>query len=376
MAFFYWFFAILMGVSVGVGLSFLIFSAILNKSNNKGDSRLKNEDFSSQVVYLSQENNMGRNEMLFTNYVETNIEVLSQSRDYQHRCASAIKAPADALVERYIPVEEDAGAGAVAGAGVDVVAGVVAGAADGVAGAGVAGVAGADGVGVDGMGSDGAGAVAKKTYRLGEVGISSSANNESNLIRARYNIGGMRSLSFGEKMAVLNGSAGVSVNNTSTPKESSWASARRRSMGSDASENPWGRDENWGQNPDTVQKMDEPTMDLGMKKEKPKMTQEEIDAFWSGGRKTQATAAADTAAADTSAATPVGGASAATGTASPFAASAFGEDTSMPDPTLSASPMASAPAPQEPIYDAPTATKPLWENTSSNDDFSDFEDFM
>ena len=38
---------------------------------------------------------------------------------------------------------------------------------------------------------------------------------------------------------------------------------------------------------------------------------------------------------------------------------------------------AAPPAPEPgPIYEAPTATRPLWENPISNDDFSDFSDMM
>ena len=58
MAVVYWILALLMGAPIGVGVAFMILSAILNKSNNMGDSRAEIRDFSSEIVYLSQENNM------------------------------------------------------------------------------------------------------------------------------------------------------------------------------------------------------------------------------------------------------------------------------------------------------------------------------
>ena len=66
---------------------FMILSAILNKSNNMGDSRAEIRDFSSEIVYLSQENNMKHNIQLFVSYTDMNYETLTKSRDYLDRAA-------------------------------------------------------------------------------------------------------------------------------------------------------------------------------------------------------------------------------------------------------------------------------------------------
>ena len=94
--------------------------------------------------------------------------------------------------------------------------------------------------------------------------------------------------------------------------ESSWAAARRRNLGEQASINPWGRDKAWGAKPSA-------------EAEKTSGSTSTLSGAGSSG------------------------------------ASAFGEET------------VSSPI-EEPIYEAPTATRPLWENTDANDDFSDFED--
>ena len=112
--------------------------------------------------------------------------------------------------------------------------------------------------------------------------------------------------------------------------ESSWAAARRQNMGID------GR---------TAGRVKEVKIDpTAGNKQGRTMTQEEIDAFWNGGS-TPAPKAVNTSA--------NGGAAA---------------------PVTPAAPV--APAKPEPIYEAPTATRPLWENSDSSDDFSDFSDLM
>gem|GEM_PF-4818351 len=118
------------------------------------------------------------------------------------------------------------------------------------------------------------------------------------------------------------------------------------------------------------------------------MTQEEIDAFWNGGsvkKAEPASAAAPVAAAAPAApVAPVAPAAAPAPVAPVPAAPAQTPfeyqtpasapmDGFFPDPTLAA--QNPAPVQPEPIYDAPTATRPLWEN-NSNDDFSDFNDLM
>ena len=274
MAVVYWILAILMGAPIGVGVAFMILSAILNKSNNMGDSRAEIRDFSSEIVYLSQENNMKHNIQLFVSYTDMNYETLTKSRDYLDRAANRLHGHPGVMVSRYIPgVSEE-----VEGTGV-------------------------------------------------------SEGVKTSVIPTRF-----AGAFFGK--------------GAQPPAESAWAAARRKNLGQSASENPWGRDTNWGASVQASGTAEAPQMDLDMTMdtgvEKRKPTQAEIDAFWSGGKK----AAADPAAV----------------TAMPAA-----------DPSLAADSVAAAAAdapaaPEEPIYDAPTATRPVWLNGNPDDDFSDFDD--
>ena len=282
MAVVYWILALLMGAPIGVGVAFMILSAILNKSNNMGDSRAEIRDFSSEIVYLSQENNMKHNIQLFVSYTDMNYETLTKSRDYLDRAANRLHGHPGVMVSRYIPgVSEE-----VEGTGVS-------------------------------------------------EGVKTSA------IPVRF-----AGAFFGK--------------GAQPPAESAWAAARRKNLGQSASENPWGRDTNWGASVQASGTAEAPQMDLDMTMdtgaEKRKPTQAEIDAFWSGGKKaasTQAEAAA---------------------------AQAAVAATAMPasDPSLAADSVAAAAdapaAPEEPIYDAPTATRPVWLNGNPDDDFSDFDD--
>ena len=107
MAVVYWILAILMGAPIGVGVAFMILSAILNKSNNMGDSRAEIRDFSSEIVYLSQENNMKHNIQLFVSYTDMNYETLTKSRDYLDRAANRLHGHPGVMVSRYIPGSEE-----------------------------------------------------------------------------------------------------------------------------------------------------------------------------------------------------------------------------------------------------------------------------
>ena len=308
MAVVYWILALLMGAPIGVGVAFMILSAILNKSNNMGDSRAEIRDFSSEIVYLSQENNMKHNIQLFVSYTDMNYEMLTKSRDYLDRAANRLHGHPGVMVSRYIP------------------------------------------------GADGEADSADPADSGVSEGITTSA------IPVRF-AGAL----FGR--------------GAQPPAESAWAAARRKNLGQSASENPWGRDANWGASAQASGTTEAPQMDLDMTMdtgaEKKKPTQAEIDAFWSGGKKA-ASSQAEAAPADPAAAvTPdtaamFGGASAGAdvsvfGAASPDPFStAFGADASVPSATPD--------APEEPVYDAPTATRPVWLNGNPNDDFSDFDD--
>lgn len=280
MGFFYWILSLMMAASLGIGISFLIFGSMLNSSNNLGDSISKSEEFSSEIFYLSQENNMPRNDAKFTSYVEMNIETLTRASDYTDRVKKAIKKPPQAMVERYIEVtEEDTDTESDVEAPFEGGAGVV-------------------------------GSTTTAIFGMGPLAI-----------------------------PLKNSGSGTA---SSAPGESSWAAARRRNLRESARENPWGRDDNWGAKDPDAGVMDEPTMDLEPKKKK--STQAEIDAFWSAGKKT------------TPSESP---------TVSPVAPA--GAD-SAPAPLAEPAPV------EEPIYEAPTATRPLWLNSNPDDDFSDFED--
>ena len=334
MAVVYFIFGFLMAAPIAVGITFLIMSAILNKSNNMGDSRLKTEDFSSQIIYFSQQDNMSRNQQAFVDYVGVNMEGLTRSSDYQARCRSGLKAPANALVERYIPSKEAEEA------------------------------------------SEG-GYIDPST-----IGVSSSAMGlkatMTNMASVANLLSGSIPLSSMTVTPMLNmhvGGAEPKANANTPPQESQWAAARRQNMGENASENPWGRNAAWGgknETPMTQTTMDDsPVMDTELDM-KDAQSQEEIDAFWNGLRASHPSAFSSNQ--NAAAATPIAPSPDASGlpaentgvTSGNTAGSAFGGDNGAGLPPLPNTP--------EEIYEAPTATRPLWEN-KGNDDFSDFDEF-
>ncbi|MBO4928420.1 MAG: hypothetical protein J5379_09270 [Clostridiales bacterium] len=398
----YWLFAILMGASMGIGFSFLIMSALLNKSNNMGDSRLKNEEFSSNIVYLSQQSNMSGSQQLMTDYVEMNLEALTRSRDYLNHCEKGLRANPGDLVERYFPTEDDSSEVSA----FDSVEGVEA-AENGNAG-GV--VSGSDSGESDGLlpspavisSSDGfsifnpaAKASSAQAPKPGVVGVSTASGalgsttsifrgDSSNQIGYSREVGATSSIvSYGTL-----GSNGQTIRSNSSRGESAWAASRRRNMGSGSipqattgngtvppvTRGNSGASRGLGVAPVAGgAKMDEPVMDLSAMeapKDPPKRPASDFDDFWFGTKKTTPAASAtpaDSVAAGTPASTGI----------SPVAPAASGMDEAMD--SVTASPFSgnlSSPAPAEPIYEAPTAKRPLWENTNENDDFSDFEDFM
>ena len=332
MAFLYGLIGFLMAAPISVGLTFLIMSAILNKSNNMGDSKLKTEDFSSQIVYFSQQDNMHRNQQAFVDYVGVNMEALTRSSDYQARCRSGLKAPANALVERYNPSKNTAD-------------------------------------------PQENGYIDPST-----IGVSSSAMGPkaalANALSGAIPLSAVKTMT---SMPLLNMHVGGAPSTANTPpRESNWAAARRQNMGEQASENPWGRNAAWGgkqETPMTQTTMDDsPVMDTG-EDLKPAQSQEEIDAFWNGLRASHPSAFSSTS--DTSSSIPATPATpdtsalplenaAGSTSGSGTAGSAFGGDTGSGLPPIPNTP--------EEIYEAPTATRPLWEN-KGNDDFSDFDEF-
>lgn len=332
MAFLYGLIGFLMAAPISVGLTFLIMSAILNKSNNMGDSKLKAEDFSSQIVYFSQQDNMRRNQQAFVDYVGVNMEGLTRSSDYQTRCRSGLKAPANALVERYDPSKDTAA-------------------------------------------SQENGYIDPST-----IGVSSSAMGpKATLANALSGAIPLSAVKTMTSMPLLNMHVGGAPSTANTPpRESNWAAARRQNMGEQASENPWGRSAAWGGKNETPMAQttmdDSPVMDTGIDM-KSAQSQEEIDAFWNGLRATHPSAFSSTS--DTASSVPASAPAPAPAPAVPVenppaptsGNSAFGGDNGSGNAGLP--PLPNTP---EEIYEAPTATRPLWEN-KSNDDFSDFDEF-
>lgn len=98
-----WLLAFIMAASIGIGIAFLICSLILNASNNKGDSRSKVEDYSSDIISYYNENRISHNQTAFVHTVETNIEYMCQSKDYKHRYKTSLPFGSKEPVCRYIP---------------------------------------------------------------------------------------------------------------------------------------------------------------------------------------------------------------------------------------------------------------------------------
>lgn len=318
-----------MAAPIAVGITFLIMSLILNKSNNLGDSKLKSEDFSSQIVYFSQQDDMHRNQQAFVDYVGSNMEALTRSADYQARCHKAIKAAPNALVERYIPSDDPASQ------------------------------------------------ESEQTYiDPSTVGVSSSITGPRLTLKNAF-AGSLPIVAMGASPMINMHVGGAKSSANTPPRESNWAAARRQNMGEQASTNPWGRDAAWGGKPQSTMAQttmdDSPVMDTGVEM-KDAQSQEEIDAFWNGLRTSHPSAFTSTSSASSSepasplpvenTVTPTSGSSAFGG-----GNSAFSGDNSVGNAGLP--PIPNTP---EQIYEAPTATRPLWEN-KGNDDFSDFEDF-
>lgn len=130
-------------------------------------------------------------------------------------------------------------------------------------------------------------------------------------------------------------------------QESEWAAARRRNMEAQSqatSDNPWGDENPWGETPSPWEQP-APSEPASASADDP----------WGGLDVAAPAAAATSAAADP--------------WADPKPESAAPELPNLANPDSPFKPLGS-----EPIYEAPTATRPLWENTNSNDDFSDFDD--
>lgn len=95
--------ALIMAGLIGSGLAFLICAFILNKSNSKGDSRSKYEDFSSPISYYQSEDNLKHNTQAFIHLTELNIEVMCRSNEYRSHLKKSLPFASKDPVTRYIP---------------------------------------------------------------------------------------------------------------------------------------------------------------------------------------------------------------------------------------------------------------------------------
>ena len=370
-----WILGLFMGAAIGTGLAFLICALILNKSNNKGDSRMKPEDYSSEIMSFSDQDNMRVNRQQFAYLVDTNIEAMCRSNEYAFRNSKALPFGSKEPVTRYIPdsSENEAAVEAANAQREPVIFTSDSHSANAFRKGLMVGFSTSITTNKFGFYRTLSGQDATALAYNSTTGATLASNPAANATVTSHAPTGAPAPMTGTTAAV--GGIPMAVLTTGMMADSSWAAARRQSMGADASNSPWGRDESWGLKEVKI----DPTASAG--KPGRQMTQEEIDAFWSGGsaKKTE-TAAAAPASAPAAAPAPVAPVAPVTPAPAPVApvqtpsAAPMSQDPFFPDPTMGAQP--SAPAQPGPIYEAPTATRPLWENSNSNDDFSDFSDLM
>ena len=82
--------AIMGGCAFGTGLAFLIMALILNRSNNLGDTRAKDDSFSTPISFTSQQNLTIFDVLKSTAYADQNLAAIVQSEDYQRYRAGAL----------------------------------------------------------------------------------------------------------------------------------------------------------------------------------------------------------------------------------------------------------------------------------------------
>ncbi len=378
-----WILALIMGASIGIGLAFLICALMLNKSNNKGDSRLKPEDYSTDIISFSDEDNMKHNRQQFNYLVDVNIETMCKSNEYMLRHSKALPFGSTEPVTRYIPDSKNDAAFEAANAMREPVIfssdslsasafhkGLVLGFGTSITTSKFGSyrtLSGRDATAAAYNSLSGSGAT---TNYAAATTIASPASAPMGGVAPAAPMGGvapatpMGGVTPAAPMGGMPASSPAAMPGTTAAiggipvsalvsgvmVESSWAAARRQNMGID------GR---------TAGRVKEVKIDPAAgNKQGRTMTQEEIDAFWNGG--STPAPKADNTSTNGGAAAPVAVAAAMpTAPAAPVAPAA-------PMPPVAPT----APAMPDPIYEAPTATRPLWENSDSSDDFSDFSDLM
>lgn len=83
----------LVGSLLGSAIAFLIFSCVLNSSNNFGTKRKRDvqPQFTHNCVFTSRVDKMKNNQRDFDEYVTINMQNIIRSQNYQSAMASAIK---------------------------------------------------------------------------------------------------------------------------------------------------------------------------------------------------------------------------------------------------------------------------------------------
>ena len=82
--------AIMGGCAFGTAIAFLIMALILNRSNNLGDTRAKDDSISTGINFTSQQTLNVFDVLKNTSYAEQNLAAIVQSEDYQKYRAGAL----------------------------------------------------------------------------------------------------------------------------------------------------------------------------------------------------------------------------------------------------------------------------------------------
>ena len=100
-----WIFSIICGIITAIGVAFLIGAALLDRSNNLGDSTLSADDYSTMPIFISEKERTAKYDMgEFQRYVDMNMDIMCKSAEYQDQEKRVLKKDPNALVERFVPV--------------------------------------------------------------------------------------------------------------------------------------------------------------------------------------------------------------------------------------------------------------------------------
>lgn len=100
-----WILSIICGIITAIGVAFLIGAALLDRSNNLGDSTLSADDYSTKPIFISEKERTTKYDMgEFQRYVDMNMDIMCKSAEYQDQEKRVLKKDPNALVERFFPV--------------------------------------------------------------------------------------------------------------------------------------------------------------------------------------------------------------------------------------------------------------------------------